>query len=318
MKSAVSSTSRRLDRRQRGVALVMALLVVAVATVVAVNVMVRAEAQQRRTTLQLHGEQAWQYVLGAEQWVAQVLYRDRRDSGSDHAGEDWAIELPPLPVDGGVVQGRLEDLQGRFNLANLVRENGSPDNAQLAVFERLLVHLGIADQVSVRAVLDFIDADQEPTLPDGAEDGHYLLLTPPYRTADRIPASVGELVGVRDVDTELLAVMAPHVVALPRRTPLNVNAAGLEVVAALNPELTLPTAAEVVMLGAEAGFESIAAFQAALGVMPEAGVPLAIQTDYFQLLVRVDVGTVQLTLYSLLERLPDGRTRVVARRRTPW
>lgn len=318
MSFAVSSISRQAEARQRGVALVMALLVVALATIVAVNVMVRAEAQQQRTTLQLHGEQAWQYVLGAEQWVAQVLYRDRRDTGNDHAGEDWAIELPPLPVDGGVVQGRLEDLQGRFNLANLVRENGRADPAQLRVLERLLVHLGVADQVSARAILDYIDADQEPTLPDGAEDGYYLLQPLPYRTADRIPAGAGELALVRDVEPELLAVMAPYIVALPRATPISVNAASAELVAALSDALAVPAAATVVALGADGGFDSVEAFEAALGATPETGVPLAVQTDFFQLVVRVDIGTVQLTLYSLLERMPDGRTRVVARRRTPW
>lgn len=318
MRYAVSSISPATNRRQRGVALVMALLVVALATIVAVNIMVRAEAQQRRTTLQLHGEQAWQYVLGAEQWVAQVLYRDRRDTGSDHAGEDWAINLPPLPVDGGVVQGRLEDLQGRFNLANLVRENGSADPAQLRVLERLLVHLGVADQVSARAILDYIDADQEPTLPDGAEDGHYLMQALPYRTADRIPAGVGELALVRDMEPALLAVMAPYFVALPRPTPISVNAASAELVAALSAELSVEMTASSVAIGADGGFDSVAAFTATLGVPIEASVPLAVQTDFFQLVVQVDIGTVQLTLYSLLERMPDGRTRVVARRRTPW
>lgn len=318
MNYAVSSISRPAERHQRGIALVLALLVVALATIIAVNIMVSAEAQQRRTTLQLHSEQAWQYVLGAEQWVAQVLYRDKRDSGTDHIGEDWAVELPPLPVDGGVIQGRLQDLQGRFNLANLLRDNGTADAAQLLVFDRLLVSLGVADQLSSRAVLDFIDPNQEPALPDGAEDGHYLLQPQPYRTADRVPASVGELVLVRNMDPALLAVMAPHVVALPRPTPINVNAASAELVAALAAQISLPTAASVVAVAAEGGFDSVPAFEATLGVPPQAGVPLAVQSDFFQLSVRVDIGTVQLTLYSLLERMPDGRTRVIARRRTPW
>ena len=318
MNCAVSSISLPAERHQRGIALVLALLVVALATIIAVNIMVSAEAQQRRTTLQLHGEQAWQYVLGAEQWVAQVLFRDKRDSATDHASEDWAVELPPLPVDGGMVQGRLEDLQGRFNLANLLRDDGTVDAAQLLVFDRLLVSLGVSDQLSSRAVIDFIDPNQEPALPDGAEDGHYLLQPQPYRTADRVPASVGELVLVRDMDPALLAVMAPHVVALPRRTPINVNAASAELVAALAMQISLPTAASVVAVGADGGFDSVPAFEATLGVSPQAGVPFSVQSDFFQLSVRVDIGTVQLTLYSLLERMPDGRTRVVARRRTPW
>ena len=42
-----------------------------------------------------------------------ILRQDQVDSfESDHLGEAWAIELPPLPVDGGAISGRVEDLQG--------------------------------------------------------------------------------------------------------------------------------------------------------------------------------------------------------------
>ena len=79
------------------------------------------------------------YVQGAEAWAADILRQDLVDSpDSDHLGEQWAIELPPLPVDGGTIVGRLEDLQGRFNLNNLVGADGKENELARRQFERLL------------------------------------------------------------------------------------------------------------------------------------------------------------------------------------
>lgn len=305
-------------RAERGIALVMALLVVALATLVAVNMMVRGDGEFRRAEMQLHGEQALQYALGAEQWVAQILYRDRRDSGTDHRGEDWAVNLPPLPVDGGSVIGRLDDLQGRFNLTNLVAEDGSADGAHLEQFRRLLQMLGVADQLSAETVLDFIDPDQEPTPPDGAEDGFYLTQDPPYRAPNRPLMSIGELMLARDADPALLQVLDGHVVSLPRRTPLNVNTAPAAVLMTLAEGLSMSAVEALVDAHEATGFDSLEAFSGMLGMTPDPGLALSLASDWFLLTVRVDIGTMNLTMYSLLERLPDGHTRVVARQRTPW
>ena len=101
--------------RQRGVAILTAMLVVALGTMIAVNLMWSASLDLRRTTSALAADQGWMYLLGAEAWAGDTLRQDQVDSiESDHLGESWAIELPPMPVDGGAIAGRLEDLQGRL------------------------------------------------------------------------------------------------------------------------------------------------------------------------------------------------------------
>jgi general secretion pathway protein K len=110
---------------QRGVALIMAIIVVAIGTMIAVNLIWRGTLDLRRTESALAADQGLMYVQGAEAWAADILRQDLVDSPeSDHLGEQWAIELPPLPVDGGTITGRLEDLQGRFNLNNLIGADG--------------------------------------------------------------------------------------------------------------------------------------------------------------------------------------------------
>ena len=106
--------------KQRGVALITAIVLVAIATVLAVHIGTRAALDLRRTAGLIALDQGWHVALGAEAWAAEVLRDDREDSQTDHLAERWAQPLPPLPVDGGEVRGALEDMQGRFNLNNLI------------------------------------------------------------------------------------------------------------------------------------------------------------------------------------------------------
>src|SRR4029077_12156653 len=113
-----------------------------------------------------------------------ILRQDMVDSPqSDNLGEIWATELPPLPVDGGTIQGRLEDLQGRFNLNNLINDRGLPDPVALKQFERLLSLLEI-DATLAGGVLDWLDPDTDVRFPNGGEDTTYAAADPPYRAAN--------------------------------------------------------------------------------------------------------------------------------------
>ncbi|NIW23847.1 MAG: general secretion pathway protein GspK, partial [Gammaproteobacteria bacterium] len=98
------------------VAVLTAMLVVALGTMIAVNLMWNASLDQRRTGAALASDQALLYLQGAEAWAGDILRQDQIDSQTDHLGEIWAVELAPMPVEGGQIAGRLEDLQARFNL----------------------------------------------------------------------------------------------------------------------------------------------------------------------------------------------------------
>ena len=125
--------------RQRGVAVLTAMLVVAIGTIIAVNLMWEATLDLRRTESALAADQGLMYMQGAEAWAADILRQDQVDSpNSDNLSEQWATELPPLPVDGGTIVGKLEDLQGRFNLNNLIKPDGTQNDLARRQFERLL------------------------------------------------------------------------------------------------------------------------------------------------------------------------------------
>ena len=169
--------------RQRGVALLIAMLAVTVGTIIAVNLMWQGTLDLRRAESALATDQGMLYMQGAEAWAADILRQDEVDSPqSDNLGEIWATELPPLPVDGGTIQGKLEDLQGRFNLNSLIDNRGRPDPIALKQFERLLSLLEIDPQLA-GGVLDWLDPDTEVRFPNGGEDSTYAARHPalPHR-----------------------------------------------------------------------------------------------------------------------------------------
>jgi len=306
--------------RQRGVALVTALLVVSLATVAAVAMATRLHVDVRRTGNLLHGEQAYAYALAAESWAEVILRRDAGDSKVDTLAEDWATALPPIAVEGGFVSGRIEDLQGRFNVNNLVGPDGKPSKPDLEYFKRLLGLLEIEPGLAT-TLLDWIDADIDATLPDGAEDDIYLLETPPYRAANRPLVSTSELRLVKGYSAEIIALLEPYITALPEPTALNVNTASPLVLQALHADLAAMDAEQIIEARGADGFEALEAFRALDAL---AGLQLDVEvdtkSDWFSVLTDVRVGRGEARLDSRLHRSDSALTvdyRVRTRRLLP-
>jgi general secretion pathway protein K len=294
--------------------LITALLVVSLATVAAVAMATRQQLDIHRTGNLLHSEQAYAYVLGAESWARVVLARDLNDSDIDSLQEDWATRPPVSLVEGGTVVGRILDMQGRFNVNNLVNEAGGRDQQALDSYKRLLRTLELDDALA-ETLADWLDQDINASL-DGAEDQHYLLLEVPYRTANRRMVDISELRLVKGYDAEVMATLRPHVVALPEPTPVNVNTATAEVLTSLGQNLGLSEAESLVDTRDDEPFEDANAFlghPAMNGVTPANGA-FGVQSEWFLMLSEANIGQGRARLASLIQRQSAG-TRVVRRQR---
>lgn len=293
----------------RGVALVTALLVVSLATVTAVAMATRLHVDMRRTANLLHGEQAYAYAIAAESWARVILRRDAGDSEYDSLAEDWATALPPIAVEGGFVNGHIYDLQGRFNVNNLVMPVGTPADGPLAYYKRLLTVLKLEPALAP-ALLDWIDSDINASFPDGAEDDVYLLMQTPYRAANRPLSSISELRLVQGYTAEVLAILLPHVTALPGQTVINVNTATPAVLQALHRDLS---EGDVEILQAdrgEDGYIKLGDFMASDALAGlELDVDLDVKSDWFSVLIDVNVGRGLARLESRLNR--DGESLLV-------
>ena len=303
--------------RQRGVALITAMLVMALITTLTFSLEWDNSLDLRRTYVSMYREEAIQAAYGAESWVLTILRQDSEDSSTDHLGELWASELPVLPLGGpgdsiqGEIYGQIEDLQGRFNINNLVNAQGEVDEPSLEQFRRLLLALGLDPRFAGIAA-DWIDADQDAGFPDGAEDSIYTGSTPPYRAANQLISSTSELAALEGMDKATFDILAPHIAALPGRTAINVNTATGPVLQSLDENLTVGDIEGLLAQREGTGFADVNATFSAL-VTPDVLNQLAETSDYFRLRVVVRVDTVRVTFYSLIERSQQGDATPILR-----
>ena len=298
---------------QRGVAVVLAMGLVALAAIAAAAMLASQSTWSRHAELSSEHAQAQALVGAGIDWARALLADDRRASSVDHLGEAWAQRLPPVPVQNGELAGQIDDQQGAFNLNNLVR-SGAVSPPHLAQFRRLLEILGLPVALA-GALADWLDADHEPQPQGGAEDGYYQGLQPPYRTAGRPLTDVAELALVRGFDAGVRARLRPFVTALPRFTAVNVNTASPEVLAAVIEDLDLDAARELAEQRSRAYFRSRAEFLAQLPAGAAAAAnDIATSSDFFLASARVTIGGAQARGSALLARGPAGWPAVVWRK----
>ncbi len=293
-----------MRRLQRGVALITAMLIFALVGSVALSLAWDSALDVRRTMALMYRDQAIQIAYGAESWMQTILQQDLTDSETDHLGEIWATELPGLPIDGGEVFGRIEDLQGRFNLNNLVQDDGDVDEDALDQFRRLLEALEI-DPRYAGITADWIDADIDPLFPDGAEDPLYSSVIPPYRTANQLIVDPSEIAAIEGMEKAVYERLLPHVAALPRGTRINVNTATPAVLQSLDDNLSPSDVERLVQEREELGFADVVESFSTL-VEPDVLNELGEETEYFQLKLSVRIDTVRITYSSTLLRSANG------------
>ncbi len=302
-----------IGKAQAGVAIVLAMGVVALATMAASAIMITQSTWARQGELTAAHVQAQTLIQAGVDWARAVLSDDRRLSNVDHPSEPWALRLPPMPVEGGELAGFIEDQQGLFNLNNVVRD-GKVNLTQLAYFQRLLSVLGLPVALA-DTLADWIDADSEPQPQGGAEDDTYLAMQPPYLTANRPLSDVAELALVSGFDEGVRARLRPFVTALPRHTPVNANTASPEVLAAIFDGLGLDGARALIARRGPAYFRDSTDFvrQLPQGVQLETA-DISFGSNYFLATLRVTIGGAQARGVALLARDDAGWPDIVWRK----
>jgi len=299
--------------RQHGAAVILALLTVALVAGLAAASMGDLGVAMDQVAGRHDQAQARQLARGAVDWARNVLSEDARTSQVDHLGEAWAVKVPPTPVEEGEVGGELQELSGRLNLNNLAGD--SADIVEVERFQRLLSIAGVADGDTLSltaALLDWLDRDDSPRLPGGAESAWYGAQTPPRRAANGPLVAVAELLQVRGFSPQLVARLTPYVAALPAGTAVNVNTAPAEVLAAVVPELTLDAARLLVVQRNRAWFKDVNDFKARLpspDLQPDL-TRLSVTSRHFLATGRARYGVAMVRMEVLLERSQNWSTIV--------
>jgi len=307
--------------RQRGVALITVLLVFALATVIAAEMLRRSQLSLRSVGNLLSSRQAYYYALGGEAYARQILAKDVLDGfgAIDTLQEPWARtkDQPPFTIDNGNMKIEIKDLQGRFNLNDVIDGNGIRSDSGFAQFQQLLSVLQLNPKYAAEWS-DWLDTDQK-TAPNGAEDADY----PNYRTANRAESDISALRLLRSMQAEDYAKLAPHVAVLPKQVmsplglpisisaPMNVNTADAGALRAILGEAQV---AQVLVRQQSGGYKSI-------DEVPQAGIggaQLAVSSSFFEVLVTVNYDNRWQRLRTVLWRdATTGAVLVISRARSP-
>ncbi len=291
-----------MNNAQHGVALITVLLIVAMATTVAAVMAQQQGFWQREYENSRDRAQARRIAQAGVDWARAVLADDAANNQFDHPREMWAMKLPPIPVEGGEVQGLILDQQGLFNLNNLV-QGGAVNPAALARFQRLLSTLGLPPELAF-ALADWMDADSQPMPTGGAEDSYYLNLPKPYRAANRPLAELSELLWVQGFEEKTIKRLSGFVAVLPEHTQVNVNFASAEVLAAMINGLALQDAREIVSWRKDRPFKTVAEFMERLhsGIGQDANAELMVSSRYFLVEGHAVQGQAEFSAQALLVR----------------
>jgi len=300
-------------RKQRGIAAITAILIVAVAASAAAMMLAQQSALIDQAMLVASRAQADQYARAGTEWARGILAQDAR--AVDSLGEGWAQPMAGLPVERALVSGAIVDEQGKFNLNNLVA-NQQPSTADIAAFGRLLSALALPTELT-DAVVDWIDADGEIAGNGGAEDSYYLALPRPYRAANQPMMVVDELYRVRGFDAQTVAKLRPYVTALPERTLVNANTASDRVLEALLPGVPPAEIERLIAARVQKPFTSIQAIgDWARALDPRADTTgLDVKSAYFSVVVQVAQDDVQVASEALVRRDDKSPSNAIIWRR---
>lgn len=307
--------------RQRGVALIMVLLAMALVVMLTAGMTQQQSIRVFKAGHYLAQQQGVSIALGAEAFARQILVRDYEEDKEenkmiDTLDEFWAMNSAVLPVDdAGVVEVQIDDLGGRINLNDLVTGNGQVDPLTKDRLTRLLAALQISE-ITVDVLIDWQDENDQTISAYGAEDGQYLSAEPGYRAGNQPFASVTELRLIDGMTEEIYQALAPHVAALPvSGLGINVNTATGAVLRSLSDELTDAQAKAILEKREEEPFENLQDFLA----LPEfAGLGLTsaglgLQTRFFEVVSRITYDDRVVNMVSTIFRNPEGEIRTVRR-----
>jgi general secretion pathway protein K len=319
--------------KQRGVALITVILIVAMVVIIATNISARNQLSMRRTLNLTQYDQAYWYALSAEELTKKVLKQDLDDSkGIVHRQQFWALADVVFPAEYGEIVGQVSDMRACFNLNALAAAAKSNNNGQpqlpLAAkqFKALLVGLGMDDFAAERlthTLKDYVDADSINS-PYGAEDAEYESRNVPYRAANTLMNHKSELRAVLGFTKEVYRHLAPLVCAIPGndRQLLNVNTLEIEqaplLMAMLDNQISLGEAENIIGQVPASGYETLDEFWqnssiVGLKVDEDAKSSFVIDSDYFMLKAGAKVNEAIFRMESVLKKGSGNSMDVLTR-----
>jgi len=305
MKCKVSNqqTSRRLNlatiNRQRGVAIVVALFIVALVTAMSYMMLSRLARDTHRTELIVRDVRANLYAQASVMWAKDTLRTNDENKKNDRLIDVLPIKSPTNKENGYSITSTIYDMQGRFNLNSLTTGEAQ---AQFIRMARLAMPKSNVSQLLEIAgtISDWVTPGKQ----SGELSQYYLNLPVPYRAAHRAMVSPSELRLVKGVTPEIYAALLPYITALPPAAMINVQTAEAPILASFSPSLTLEDGKKIENQRRQKPFTTTQQFTSLpmLANNQAKVTNVTVNSDYFLVETTVTVENHSLVFYTLLER----------------
>lgn len=325
-----------MNKKLRGVALITVMLLVALAAVIATQMLARIQLQTQRTTNIAFNQQAYWYAMGAEAFAKRVLVTAFKDEPKiTHLQQIWAQGETSYPVDLGNITGEIIDQQACFNLNALRAEpekSTSPDKKSVArqAFERLILALDIEDIGSstfeaeqlADALTDWLDSDSNISNVGGAEDNDYAGKEHPYLAANNYIAGVSELRVIEHFTVKIIHALKPFVCVLPNSElhQININTLSAEQPELLQALLDISRldAEELLASRQEEGYDNISVFfnspdVSKLNIKEELKQQFVVDSEYFKLKASASFNNSYFAMSTVLKVNNNNRVTVISR-----
>jgi general secretion pathway protein K len=332
--------------RQRGVAVITALLLTTLAVTIVASLFWQQQVQVRSMENQrLHLQTKW-ILRGALELSTLVLKSRFGDElRFTSMNQVWATPLAETRLDqyierdrvqgevfDATLSGHMQDATARYNLTNLSSGPGVQNARQVAIFARLLTNLRIDPALAPKAARAVADANVGPpagaappegtaqtdgTAPEGtAQTGG----TPPAPAGARQAGSntpvrltqVDDLLAVPGYTKEIVDSLREFVIVLPEPTTVNVNTASAEVLAAQFENLSVGAANAFVEQRKRVPLYEpgqVATYMPSNAKMP--GAKVDVLSKYFLVHSRIRLDRAALDAVSLV-KVADGQATVLS------
>lgn len=309
-------------------AMLTALLMVAIATTIAVGLWYQNELNIKRMNNIKQAYQAQHLTQGLLLWGGDLLQEDYQNDVDKHdtAQDQWQAGLDGMVVQNAMLAGHLQGMNHCFNINNLWQD-GAISNVHYNYFVRLLERLELDVGIADKAV-DWLDADQT-VRENGAEDFNYLAKSPPYQTTGAGFMHVSQLALLDGLDQQTYQSLSRFVCVLPTQaepTKMNVNTMPPIMLQALNTQISSSLALALYQDG-EANFSNLSQFFSysrlavlsnSPGFIETVSQLVGVQTRFIQAEAEITIEDGFYRSYALLRRTESGKGMVLQHAQIPF
>ena len=288
---------------QTGIALISTMIIIALISASVALMWQRFGKDLEYTAHTLTQTQAVNHLYSVESWAKSILLKD--DAKLDSLDDDWAQEIPPIPIPGGLLSGRLTDLNSKLNINNLIDLKSDPHSPQYrSFFSNCLNSLNTSLEQDYMSDLVFFYVSSRAPKP-------------------RLFEHKVELKNIQTIPLKDYQTIKPFMTALPNLTTININTAGTHVLSCLNTNISPDVADQIITHRNNKPFTTINGFwNYAKTLLPNLTIEqikldfpkefINTTSQYFLLEMEITLNNNKLIAKSILHR-KDGKITVMNR-----